>query len=79
MAEVQRASLGNMGDAKSIGGSVCELHIDYGPGTMIQAIASISLDAGLYRALNADGNPSFDTTPEVTKALGLRVTICKAA
>jgi len=35
--------------------------------------------AGLYRALSADGNPSFDTILKVTKALGLRVTISKAA
>ena len=35
--------------------------------------------AGLYRALSPDGNPSFETILKVTKALGLKVTISKAA
>lgn len=34
---------------------------------------------GLYRALSPDGNPSFETILKVTKALGLKVTISKAA
>lgn len=34
---------------------------------------------GLYRALSAGGNPSFETIMKVTKALGLKVTISKAA
>jgi probable addiction module antidote protein len=35
--------------------------------------------AGLYRALSPEGNPSFETIMKVTKALGLKVTISKAA
>lgn len=35
--------------------------------------------AGLYRALSSDGNPSFETILKVTKALGLKVSITKAA
>ena len=30
---------------------------------------------GLYKALAADGNPSFTTVAKVTKALGLRLTV----
>jgi probable addiction module antidote protein len=33
----------------------------------------------LYRALSADGNPSFATVLKVTKALGLRLHACAAA
>jgi probable addiction module antidote protein len=33
----------------------------------------------LYRALSADGNPSFATVRKVTKALGLRLHACAAA
>ena len=32
----------------------------------------------LYRALSADGNPSFATVLKVTKALGLRLHACAA-
>ena len=35
--------------------------------------------AGLYKALSADGNPSFATISKVAKALGLKVTIRPAA
>jgi putative addiction module killer protein len=31
-ARVRRLSIGNLGDAKSVGGGVLELGIDYGPG-----------------------------------------------
>ncbi len=31
--------------------------------------------AGLYKALSAEGNPSFSTVSKVAKALGLKVTI----
>jgi putative addiction module killer protein len=31
-ARIRRLSLGNPGDAKSVGSGVSELHIDYGPG-----------------------------------------------
>ena len=31
--------------------------------------------AGLYKALSADGNPSFVTVAKVARALGLRITI----
>jgi putative addiction module killer protein len=31
-ARVRRLSIGNLGDAKSVGGGVLELWIDYGPG-----------------------------------------------
>lgn len=34
---------------------------------------------GLYRALSPGENPSFETILKVTKALGLKVTISKAA
>ncbi len=30
---------------------------------------------GLYKALSADGNPSFATVAKVTKALGFRLTV----
>lgn len=33
---------------------------------------------GLYKALSADGNPSFATVLKVAKALGLRVTLATA-
>jgi putative addiction module killer protein len=32
LARIRRLSLGNLGDAKSIGGGISELRIDYGPG-----------------------------------------------
>ena len=32
VARLARASLGNLGDARSVGGGVSELRIDYGPG-----------------------------------------------
>lgn len=32
IARIRRLSLGNLGDAKSVGGGVSELRIDYGPG-----------------------------------------------
>ncbi len=31
--------------------------------------------AGLYKALSADGNPSFATVSKVAKALGLKITV----
>jgi len=31
-ARIRRISLGNMGDAKRLGGNISELRIDYGPG-----------------------------------------------
>ena len=31
--------------------------------------------AGLYKALSADGNPSFATVAKVAKALGLKISI----
>ena len=34
-ARLDRIRLGNLGDAKSIGGGLCELRIDYGPGYRI--------------------------------------------
>lgn len=34
-ARIRRLSLGNMGDAKSLGGGIGELRIDYGPGYRI--------------------------------------------
>jgi len=34
---------------------------------------------GLYKALSAEGNPSFATIMAVTKALGLRVSFSEAA
>jgi putative addiction module killer protein len=32
MARIRRLSIGNPGDAKSVGAGVCEMRIDYGPG-----------------------------------------------
>ena len=32
VVRIRRLSLGNAGDAKPVGGGVCELRIDYGPG-----------------------------------------------
>ncbi|BFM06242.1 addiction module antidote protein [Halioxenophilus aromaticivorans] len=33
---------------------------------------------GLYKALSADGNPSFATVAKVTKALGLKLAVVQA-
>lgn len=33
---------------------------------------------GLYKALNKDGNPSFDTVLKVMRALGLKFTVQRA-
>jgi putative addiction module killer protein len=37
-ARVRRLSLGNYGDAKSIGGGLSELRVDYGPGYRVYLI-----------------------------------------
>ncbi len=34
---------------------------------------------GLYKALSAEGNPEFSTILKVTRALGLKLTVRKAA
>jgi probable addiction module antidote protein len=34
--------------------------------------------AGLYKALSAEGNPSFATIAKVAKALGLKITVHQA-
>lgn len=49
-----------------------------------KGMSQVARDAGLsreslYRALSADGNPSFATVLKVTKALGLRLHACAAA
>lgn len=47
---------------------------------MTQVAKEIGLSReSLYRALSADGNPSFATVLKVTKALGLRLHACAAA
>ena len=49
-----------------------------------KGMSQVARDAGLsreslYRALSADGNPSFATVLKVTKALRLRLHACAAA
>ena len=49
-----------------------------------KGMSQAARDAGLsreslYRALSAEGNPSFATVLKVTKALGLRLHECDAA
>jgi probable addiction module antidote protein len=49
-----------------------------------KGMSQVAKDAGLsreslYRALSAEGNPSFATVLKVTKALGLRLHACIAA
>jgi len=49
-----------------------------------KGMSQVARDAGLsreslYRALSAEGNPSFATVLKVTKALGLRLHACAAA
>jgi len=48
-------------------------------GIMQLAEATGMTRAGLYRALSAEGNPSFATILKVTKALGLKLVPQKAA
>ncbi len=46
---------------------------------MTQVVKETGLSReSLYRALSADGNPSFATVLKVTKALGLRLHACAA-
>lgn len=49
-----------------------------------KGMSQVARDAGLsreslYRALSAEGNPSFATVLKVTRALGLRLHACAAA
>ena len=58
-ARIRRLSLGNYGDAKSVGGGVRELRIDYGPGYRVyfveqRNVVVILLCGGDKRSQDAD-------------------------
>lgn len=55
-----------------------QLKIDFGPGYRVYDTQRVAKDAGLrraslYRALSADGNPSFAAVIKVARALGVRL------
>jgi putative addiction module killer protein len=58
-ARLRRLSLGNAGDAKSVGGGISELRIDYGPGYRVYftrrgPVLVVVLCGGDKRTQNAD-------------------------
>ena len=67
---IRRLSLGNYGDAKSVGGGVRELRIDYGPGYRVyfvqrRKVVVILLCGGDKRSQDADIAPAKKLSKEV--------------
>ena len=89
---LDRAEDGNFGDHKPVDGGVSEMAGDdvafiakaLGNIARAHGMTQLAADAGmgresLYKALSADGNPSFATILKVTRALGLRLHVEVAA
>lgn len=59
LARLKRASMGNLGDWKAVGGGVAEMRIDHGPGYRIYFVRrgnrmTIVLAGGTKRTQNSD-------------------------
>ena len=57
IARIRRLSLGNPGDARSVGGGVSEMRIDYGPGYRVYFVRRGEALATLSPAGQANANP----------------------